>query len=309
MVQNALLKYSIEKLLNVANPRGEYFFKKTHLNKMIYLLFLRLKEREIDIHLPYYWYRYGSLVDERSFEIMVGNPLSHYYTHDGSTRAMSRVPQIDIDVSIRAAIDEEIHALVRKYQNGKGLFFKGYLQQILDDAYATAPYEFQRTFNRGLLKYAERFRTPVRKKIPVSLHLQENEIASIREYLVILMNDFNDDFSEIFDLFLEWEDTMQLSLKYDHKIALKILNEYWEFFVNLLRINKHENIPRSEVDEWIRKFHEHDLIIFKKNLKKTRNYLLLQDLGNSSVSEEIDHSVDQIMDYAFQLSMNNRLSR
>ena len=309
MVRNPLLKYSTEKLLNVANPKGEYFFKKTTFNKMIYLLYLRLKNRGINIELPYFWYRYGSLVDERSFEFMVGNPLSRYYTHDGSTRAMTRVPHIDIDNSIRSIIDEEIHALVRKYQNENGRFIPSFLQIVLDDAYATAPYEFQRTFNRGLYKFVEQFKTPKRKQIPVSLKLDDPDISSIQEYLSILTEEFPEDFSEIFDLFLKWEDTMQLALKYNHTLALVLLKNYWEFFVNLLRIKQHENIPQSEVDEWIKKFHEQDIKVFEKELNINRNELLILDLDNSPMNIDINNSVNEIMDCAYDLSMKSRCER
>jgi hypothetical protein len=237
---------------------------------------------------------------------MIGNPLSRYYTRDGSTRAMSRVPKTTIDRSIKEIIDEEIHALVRKYQNGSGCFVADYLQLVLDDAYDTAPYDFQRSFNRGLLRYADQFRTPKRKKIPVSLSLKDSEVSSIQDYLKILGYDFNDDFSDIFDLFLEWEDTMQLALKYNHSLALMLLHEYWEFFVRLLRIKQHENIPQSEVDRWIKTFNEKDIISFEKQLKRTRNELLLQDLDSTPDSEDINNAVNEIMDCAYDLSIKSR---
>jgi hypothetical protein len=79
--------------------------------------------------------------------------------------------------------------------------------------------------------------------------------------------------------------------------------------VRLLRINKHENIPQSEVDEWIKRFHEEDISSFERQLKITRNELLLLDLDSSPVSEEINNSVNEIMDCAYELSLKRSSSR
>jgi hypothetical protein len=307
LVRNLLLKYSTERLLNIVNPDGRYFFKKTTLNKMLYLLYLRLKERGIDIELPYFWFKYGTLADENQYLDVVGLPFSRYFTNDGSTRAMHRVPYSNIEELNKSIIDEEIGFLVRKYQDDTGYFVHDYLQLILNDVYATAPYEFQRTFNRGLLKYVRQFRTLKRKKIPSKLKLGTDEVLQIKQYLPKLLNEFPDDFTGLFDLFLEWENTMQLALTYNHTMSLKLLDDFWDIFARSLRIRKNENIPQYVIDQWNDRFVREDLIKFEKGLNINRNELLLKHLENSQSNSDVDSIVNDMMDYACEMSTTKQL--
>lgn len=306
LVRNPLLKYSTEKLLNAANPDGLYFFKKTTLNKMLYLLYLRLNERGLNIELPFFWFKWGTLTDDFVYSELVGLPFSRYFTNDGSTRAMHIVPHANIEDFKKSIIDEEIGFLIRKYQDDRGYFVHDYLQLILNDVYATAPYEFQRTFNRGLYKYVEQFKTLKRKKIPSKLKLDSANVLQIRQYLSKLLNEFPNDFTELFDLFLEWEDTMELALNYNHTMSLELLDNFWDMFARSLRIRKNENIPQYVIDQWRDRFKKVDLIKFEKELSANRNELLLIHLDNSQSNSDVDNIVNEMMDCAYEMSVPKR---
>lgn len=306
-VRNPLLKYSTEALLNQANPKGKYFFKKTTLNKFLYLLYLRLKERDIDIRLPYSWYKYGTFAEEQSYTFEIGLPFSHYFKNNGYTRAMNHVPHTNISDYVKSVIDEEIAELLRKYQDISGIFIKNYLQSLLDDVYATAPYDFQRTFNRGLYSYIDKFKTPKRKKIPSKLKLHDDEVLQINDYLAELVDEFPTDFSESLDLFLEWENTMHLALKHNHTIAIKLLEDYWDIFAKALRIKKNENVQQDIIDNWIKRYYEQDLENFNNVLSNHRNELLLIELEHSTPNPEVDAMVNDIMDFACEMSCKKQL--
>ncbi|MCX6685044.1 MAG: hypothetical protein NTV10_00080 [Methanoregula sp.] len=306
MVKKPILKYSTERLLYCANPKGEYFFKKTTLNKVLYLLYLRLKERNVDIQLPYFWYKFGTLADEKSYYDAIDLPFSRYFKQDGFTRAMSYVPRSGVDELTKSIIDEEIIKLLKKYQDNDGYFVHDYLQLILDDVYATAPYEFQRTFNRGLYKYVNQFKTIKRKKIPSKLRLGTDDVQQISQYLSKLLSEFPDDFTELFDLFLEWEDTMELALKYNHTTSLKLLDDFWDIFARSLRIKKNENIPKYVIDEWIERYEKQDLKNFEKGLNINRNELLSISFDHRQSNTDVDKMVDEIMDCAYKMSFTKQ---
>lgn len=304
LAKNPLLKYSTERLLNIANPKGKYYFKKTTLNKMLYLLYLSLKERDIDIKFPYFWFKWGTLTDDHSYYEFVGLPFSRYFKSNGYTRAMVRVPHSDIDDSVKTIIDEEILGLLNKYKDSKGIFLPNYLQLILDDVYVTAPYEFQRTFNRGLYKYTEQFKTLKRKKIPSKLRLNPNNVEQIKEYLSKLIIEFpEEDIPELYDLFLEWQDTMQLALIYNHTLSLKLLEDFWDIFARALRIRYYENIPEYVIEDWSKKYREEDYSKFERELDISRNQLLLNYIDYSEPNTTVKDMVNDIMDFAYEKSL------
>ena len=151
------------------------------------------------------------------------------------------------------------------------------------------------------------FRTLKRKKIPSKLKLGTDEVLQIKQYLPKLLNEFPDDFTGLFDLFLEWENTMQLALTYNHTMSLKLLDDFWDIFARSLRIRKNENIPQYVIDQWNDRFVREDLIKFEKGLNINRNELLLKHLENSQSNSDVDSIVNDMMDYACEMSTTKQL--
>jgi hypothetical protein len=278
LVPNPLLRYSVERLLFEANPMGTRYFRDTHFNKMIFLIYESLKDEKIDLKLPYCWYKHGTLIHQQSFYTQVGRPLDFYITNDSSTRKISHIPKNDLESDIKDVIDAVVIKVVSKYKQTKHRFIKGYIHQLLDDDYFYAPYEFQRIFKRHFEKYLTDFRTPVRKQIPRHISFDPDEIESINEYLNELIRTFPDDMEYLSETYQEWDDTARLCLDCDQDLFLNLVDDFWAIFSKYLRISRFENIPEAEILRWRSKLssaefpeYENQLAIERKRLLKIWN--------------------------------------
>lgn len=295
MVRNPLLKYSIERLLHEANPEGGTFFGATAFNKMIFLLHKQLLEHDIDIKLPYYWYLQGSLIEENQFEKDVGLPRQYYITSDHSSRRMMTVPKASIPDAIQQVIDRNIHDLVHNYKQPNGRFFKGYLVPLLDDVYAQAPYDFQRVFNRKFVPFLDSFRTPERRQVPVSLSFSDDDQNKIEGLLDDSLKVFPQrDMKRIYDTYLEWDDTVRITMEFDQKRIFPVTNSFWDFFCKNLRILKNENIPHSLLRNWDSRFIEEVFPKYQSDLEKTRKLLLKKWKQGQDEDREIDGLVKKL---------------
>lgn len=295
LVKNPLLKYSIERLLNEANPQGGTFFGATAFNKMIFLLHKKLLENEIDIKLPYYWYLQGSLIEENQFETDIGHPRQYYITSDHSSRRMTLVPRANLPDEVKQIIDEIIHDLVEQYKQINGYFKKGYLDLLLDDVYSKAPFEFQRVFNREFIPYLNSFKITVEKKVPASFSFKEEDLDKIEVYLDCSIKVFpEDDMERIFNTYLEWDDTVRIAVEYDQKRVFTMTDSFWEIFCKNLRIIKNENIPLELIHDWDSRYTTTVFPQYQNNLKKLRTALLKKWKKGQEEDKEIDNLVDKL---------------
>lgn len=295
MVQNPLLKYSIERLLNEANPEGKPFFGATAFNKMIFLLFRQLRENDVDIKLPYYWYLQGSLIEEQQFEVDIGNTRQYYITSDHSSRRMMSVPKTSISGEEKRVIDQNIQSLVQNYKQTNGYFKKGYLELLLDDVYEKAPYEFQRTFNRKFIQFLNSFKTPVNRKVPVSLSFTDENLETIEAFLDNSLRVFpDDDMERIYETYLEWDDTARIAVEYDQNRIFSLTDSVWKMFCKNLRIIKNENIPGELVHQWDSSFTSSVFPEYQETLHKIRTSLLKKWKKGQGEDKEIDTLVKKL---------------
>ena len=295
MVQNPLLKYSIERLLNEANPEGGTFFGATAFNKMIFLLFRQLQEDNVDIKLPYYWYLQGSLIEEQQFETDVGNPRQYYITSDHSSRRMMSVPKTSISSDEKRIVDQNIQNLVQNYKQTNGYFKKGYLDLLLNDVYDKAPYEFQRTFNRKFIPFLNSFKNPANRKVPVSLSFTDENLETIEAFLDSSLRVFpDDDMERIYDTYLEWDDTVRIAVEYDQNRIFSLTDSVWKMFCKNLRIIKNENIPDELVQQWDFSFTSSVFPEYQETLHKLRTSLLKKWKKGQEEDKEIDTLVKKL---------------
>lgn len=295
MVKNPLLKYSIERLLNEANPEGGKFFGATAFNKMIFLLHKQLQENDVDIKLPYCWYLQGSLIEENQFEADVGHPRQYYITSDHSSRRMMSVPKATIPDESRQTVDRIIHDLVQQYKQTNGYFKKGYLDLLLDDVYARAPYEFQRVFNRKFIPFLNSFKTSEQKKVPATFFFKDEDLERIELFLDDSIRVFpNDDMERIYDTYLEWDDTIRITIEYDQKRVFPMTDSVWEFFCKNLRIIKYENIPEEMIQYWDSQFTGMVLPKYQDSIQKLRSTLLKKWKKGQEEDKEIDNLVKKL---------------
>ena len=275
LVPNPLLKYASEKLLFEANPRGTRYFRDTHFNKMIFLIYESLKEREIDMCLPYCWYRHGTLIHEPSFYSQIGLPPGFFITSDKSTRRMTRVPNNNLPHETKSTIDEIVDRIVFTYQDRRNRWIHGGTDKLLDDDYSFAPYEFQRIFKRRFEKYlTTEFRTPVRRQIPRHSAFSLQDVDYINSYLDELMCAFPSDMDFLNDTYQDWEDTARISLEWDQDSFLKIVEDFWAIFSKHLRILHNENIPNDTITFWKNRLTSEEFPEYKLHLSNERKRLL-----------------------------------
>jgi hypothetical protein len=295
LVKNPLLKYSIERLLNEANPEGGTFFGDTAFNKMIFLLYRRLQENDVDIKLPYYWYLQGSLIEEKQFESEVGKSRLYYITSDHSSRRMPSVPNTPIADGEKRIIDQNIQTLVQHYKQANGYFKKGYLDLLLDDVYEKAPYEFQRVFNRKFVPFLNSFKTPVQRKVPASLSFTDENIDNIETFLDQSLRVFPaEDMERIFETYLEWDDTARIAIEYDQKRIFPMTDSFWKMFCKNLRVIKNENIPDELIHEWDVLFTTAVFPEYQGTLYKLRKSLLKKWKTGQGEDTEIDNLVKKL---------------
>ena len=305
LVSNPLLKYSAEKLLHEANPKGKPYFKDTHFNKMIFLVYKSLKEQDIDIELPYCWYKHGTLIHRDTFYHRVGLPIDYYIsrTNKNSTRAFPRLPKSDLKSSIRRIIDEVVLTVISNFRKNDKYFIKGYLTPLLDADYAYAPYEFQRIFKRGFEKYLNDFKTPARKQIPRHLSLSTHEVECINNYLDELICVFPDDFETLKDGYLDWDDTVRICLDCDQDAFLKNVDNFWEIFSKYLRISHYENIPPEHIENWKFKLFTQEYPSYQDLLALERKRLLKVWESHTSLNEATLDRVKKVNKIAFECAI------
>ena len=303
MIPNQFLKYSVEKLLFEANPKGLPYFRDTHFNKMIFLIYESLKKENIDLKLPYCWYKHGTLIHMGSFYNQVGLPLNYYITKKKSTRKMTSISKNDLDSDIKSIIDRVVIDVVSRYKKTKDSFKKGYINQLLDDDYKYAPYEFQRIFKRRFEKYLFDFKTPVRKQIPKHVSFSLSEVEQINEYLDELMCYFPDQMECLNETYLDWDDTVRMSLDCEHDSFLKLVDEFWDIFSKHLRIVHYENIPNAEISRWESNLSVEEFPHYQNLLLSKRKGLL--EIWNSNFT--LDNSTLNVVKKMNKLSFEDAI--
>lgn len=292
MVLNPYLKFATETLLKMANPTGKPYFRATHFHKMIFLLYIELKKKNIDIKLPYSWYHYGTFVEATEFERQVGVPLSYYVPERAPTNAIGSISCEDIPQGDAEVIQEESFRLVGKFSNC-GMFNEDYLNHLLDLDYRYAPFKFQRIFNRDLKKSFALFK---------SYNVSSEEIGIYIDKLVKTYP--YSEMHELYDIFLEWDDTIRLALKYSGPShVIELAEGFWMIYTELLHIKKNENISEDIIEPWAFKFYDM-LDEYSAKLEKERNDLLRQYRKSHSSNSESYKIVDKMNNLAYQLAVN-----
>lgn len=296
MVNNPLLKYSVEALLHEANPLGEPFFRKTHFFKSLFLLHDSLKKKGLDIELPYCWYLHGPLVEQKTFEALTGTKLENYLNLDSTVRINNVFCDGVTDTDQRIILDEIIK-IVKKYHVGDR-WEGGYIERLVGDAYKKAPYPYQNTFKREYLPFFNDLLNDSRL-----FDLAYDSVSkNLFKYLDILIKQFpKSGLVEIFDEYLQWDDEIRLKIEIKAPIQNIYLfsKNYWNFFCLPLRIEKNENVLPEVIEWW-----EHDFKQKKPEYVKILDFEHEQSLQSYSrktgdpLDSDIDIMVSKLMGIA-----------
>jgi hypothetical protein len=204
-----------------------------HLYKVLYLLYERLYQKGIDIELPYMWYYQGTMLYPPAFQDVAGvsfNYFSNSWVKGKEGKHLISVPNLSLPIPTnKEQIDNEISALIGqiKKQNSKDQIYE-YLTQ---NVYEYAPYDFQRTF----------------KSFEASIKIED--YSNSKHLFKKLIKEFpEDDFKEIFDLYLEWEAMTALAFEMEEYEYIKEINlPFWHAFCHILCI-EHNNLTKNHIN-------------------------------------------------------------
>ncbi len=285
---NPLLEYSIDSLLKAFNPERKPVVKQSHFSKLMNLLDTRLKKQGIDIELPGYWYKYGFYVEPRFLDWILPRKFTEFYIVNNAV-APPMYPKRDygLKADIKNKIDSTIHSLWQKYR-----YKEDYGGKAKRDSYEiNSPYKFNNIFQDYIDVVKRREKGFVSRK------------EQLEPLLDDLLNNFpEDDFCELFDLYLEWDDTIRLILdcissnkQYD--LTNDLTDKFWEIFSKGVRIRHHQNIPdETIIDEWNQEYGK-SIPAFYKELEDIRQGILSENYESSGENEE---TVKKLMKCAYE---------
>lgn len=289
MTNNPALKFAVETLLNKANSRGEAVLGATAFNKMIFLLYKRLKgkRKKIDLKLPYCWYLWGPFIAHAEFEHEVGVPLDYYVPKGEHTRLIDHVADVEIPIAEKNLIEKEINKMLIEFDNSGVIN----LNLLLNRAYELAPYEFQKVFNRS-------FRPELNKLRSYSVSKEE-----IEAYLDRLLEAYpENEMEELYDVFLEWDDTFRLALENDTSRTYVLAEEFWGIFCKLLRVKQCDGISKDTIISWSLSFMD-SLHKYENKLENERNDLLGIHFEKEQTSMKAQQIVDDVMELSHKIAI------
>lgn len=327
MSGNPQLLYAVKYFIHKANPKGKYF-NHTSFNKLLIELYLRLKEKGLDIKLPYCWYRHGGLVDSPVFQSVTGIPLTLFAPPDKSVISIPKLP-IPEDISDGEArlIQEETQGLLAEHPTRDYLEYNQQ-ERYVNLNYQRAPLKFQVEFRRSLIPHLEylnnrnllhrghnsavsdpwSIRTIDRDEEldlmvrPVSLDLSVDDQHRVIQQLDNLVRIYpREEMRELHRAYLKWDDTFRLAIKHQENL-LNQANDFWEIFAYLLRVKFNDNIHEERIREWQEIF-EKELIAYREKLENTRDRLLELEARDVPYDIENDKTLKKLMTISREMAL------
>lgn len=255
-------------LINLKN-RQNSDISKTTFYKLVCVTDRVLRNNfDTDIELPCYWYRYGEIVDSNQLNSAVVNIESAEW--DGERAEPTRaVAEHEFDVS-----DHLREVISRATRQVAGMFGERNSEAIRSYQYHQyAPTEFIRIFDQYRDSISEPNRT-------LDEFYTQEDNQSRKDRISILLDDMvsaypKDQYDEMYDVFLRWEDTSQLLLEENRFSDLRSLSEsFWATFCKVeARLHHKRGISAEKTAQWIR---SRDDIKneFEKELSSQREELL-----------------------------------
>lgn len=288
---NFLLEYAIDSLLKTFNQERKPVMKKSHFFKLMNLLDTRLKNQGVDIGLPSYWYKYGSYIEIKHLDCVLPRDFSKFYMIDEFVvPPLNPRRKYEILDEIKNKIDLTIRSLWKQFG-----FRSGYGNAVKKKSYEiNAPYKFNSIFQE-YIDIVNRTETGfISKK------------ETLEPVLDNLLSEFPDkEFSELYDTYLEWDDTTRLCLdllsgKKQYELIKELEELLWETFSKGVRILHNQNIPNPEIIMRWKIEYESEIPKTHKHIENIRNSLLSEKYKASGKDETL---VKQLMKKAYEMSM------
>ena len=278
-ITNKALIYTLEYIIDHGNEITSNL-TKLHVYKFLYRVYLDLKNVGIDIKLPYSWYLHGTMVESVEFLKQTGCHISNYFDEfNNSFNYYNIINTVELPQDLTLQIQHVVDPLLEKYLKPQGWD----LNALLRDVYASAPYEFQRTYKFNLQMVSP-------KKI------SNQDFFDILNKLLVEFPD-TANYQDIYPVYLRWDDTMRLaidssSITNDEKKDL--IDQFWKVFAAKLRTCENENLTKDDVFA-AQKFYNEKIQLYKTTLAKTReDYLLKYSEPLTPDEENILHDLNKV---------------
>lgn len=203
-----------------------------------------------DVGLPRYWYMYGEVLNEK--------PLGggYYTTTDGpwGGKAIELAPGTTMDAfdvadDVQRDVFEVARRVANEFANEPTSELKAYqYREYAPTSFITAFDDF-----RDFLSETDQQNTTLG-----SFTSGENSYSCETEALELLddvLVEYPEErYDEMYDVFLEWEDTTRLLLEQEASFGEieGLLSDFWETFSKVeLRLRHEQNTPQEQKIEWI----------------------------------------------------------
>lgn len=226
---------------------------------------------DVDVELPRYWYRYGEILNEQPLD-------GHYYTvtpGEWGGHSVQPAPGITEDAfDVPETVEQPVRTVVRdvvgKFANQQSETVKEY------------QYE-QHAPNRFVVLFDE-FREFVRNQDQQNAALSDFADRALespekqgKEHLDELLAEYPPDlYSDMYDLFLRWEDTTRLLVEdgaFDR--VEELLEDFWETFSKVeLRFHHGQNTPIEQRRRWS-EARDDEITGFDRRLGEVRESILV----------------------------------
>lgn len=207
-------------------------------------------EYDRSVGLPRYWYMYGEVLNEK--------PLSggYYTTTDGpwGGKAIELAPGTTFDTfDIADDVRRDVHEVARKladdFANESTDKLKAYqYQKYAPTSFITAFDDF-----REFISDTDQQSTTLDSfTTGESSYSRETEALELLDEVLVEYPE--ETYDEMYDVFLEWEDTTRLLLQQEAAFGAieSLLSDFWETFSKVeLRLRHEQNTPQEQKIEWI----------------------------------------------------------
>lgn len=238
-----------------------------------------------DIGLPRYWYMYGEVLNEK--------PLSggYYTTTDApwGGKAIELAPGVDLETfNVDEAVRRDVHEVARRLA-------KNFANESTDRLKA---YQYQEYAPKAFIVEFDEFREFLSDTGQQSTTLSSftdgssySPTTEAQELLDSVLVEYPEDtYDEMYEVFLEWEDTTRLLLERDASFEEieSLLSDFWETFSKVeLRLHHEQNTPHEQKIEWL---DERDDVKrqFRNRLTEVREGLLTGHESNGDLESVAD---------------------
>ncbi len=283
-----MLEYTVDSLLKSFNPESKPIMKKLHFFKLMDLLDTRLKKQGIDIKYPAYWYRYGPYSEPRLLDGVIPNFSTRYQRKDYIMPPYPVRRNYKIESKVKSIIDRTIRILCDQFR-----FLEDYGEKAKKESYRiNSPYKFNTVF-QDYIKV-------VNSKSTLLLSRKEQ----LESFLDELLFDFpEEDFPELLDLHLEWDDTTRLILdcvpeKKQQTVIAELMDIFWDVYSKGVRTKHNQNIPPEIIEEWESSYEKTVPDAYKK-IESIRKKIISESCESP---KKEDKTIKHLMQKAYDIS-------